>query len=150
MPGTRNHPSLSWEYSWHSLEYYWNTFFPLNGASKEQACASHSTPEAEIVPANAAVRIEGLPALQLWDTISNGKVHATLLEDNQATMQILKSGKHSMMFRQRVPNYSMDKGRLEITRRSRVANRPETPSRRLECIAIVVQTYVYLTLLLCY
>ena len=71
-----------------------NTFFPLNGVSKKQTCVSHSTPEAEIVAANAAVRLEGLPALQLWDTILDRKVHATLLEDNQATLQILKSGKN--------------------------------------------------------
>ena len=71
-----------------------NTFFPLNGVSKKQTCVSHSTPEAEIVAANAAVRLEGLPALQLWDVVLERKVIATLLEDNQAIMQILKSGKN--------------------------------------------------------
>ena len=70
-----------------------NTFFPLNGVSKRQACVSHSTPEAELVAASAAIRIEGLPALQLWDTVLDRKVQATLLEDNQATLQIFKSGK---------------------------------------------------------
>ena len=74
-----------------------NTFFPLNGVSKKQTCVSHSTPEAEIVAANAAVRMEGLPALQLWDTILGRPVKATLLEDNQATIQILKSGKNPTM-----------------------------------------------------
>eukprot|EP00972_Heterocapsa_arctica_P115296 16446968-Heterocapsa_arctica.AAC.1 len=35
-----------------------------------------STPEAEIVAANAAVRSEGLPALQLWETVlKSGKNH---------------------------------------------------------------------------
>ena len=71
-----------------------NTLFPLNGASKKQMCVSHSTPEAEIVAANAAVRLEGLPALQLWDVILERKVIATLLEDNQATMQMFRSGKN--------------------------------------------------------
>ena len=71
-----------------------NTFFPLNGVSKKQTCVSHSTPEAEIVAANAAVRLEGLPALQLWDVILERKVIATLLEDKQATMHFLKSGKN--------------------------------------------------------
>ena len=70
-----------------------NTFYPSNGVSKKQTCVSHSTPEAEIVAANAAVRLEGLPALQLWDVVLERKVIATLLEDNQATMRILKSGK---------------------------------------------------------
>ena len=71
-----------------------NTFFPLNSVSKKQTCVSHSTPEAEIVAANAAVRLEGLPALQLWDVILERKVIATLLEDNQAIVQISKSGKY--------------------------------------------------------
>ena len=71
-----------------------NTFFPFNAAPKKQTCVSHSTPEAEIVAANAAVRLEGLPALQLWDIVLERKVIATLLEDNQATVQILKSGKN--------------------------------------------------------
>ena len=71
-----------------------NAFFPLNGVSKKQTCVSHSTPEAEIVAANAAVRLEGLPALQLWDIVLERKVVATLLEDNQATVQILMSGKN--------------------------------------------------------
>ena len=62
-----------------------NTFFPLNGVSKKQTCFSHSTPEAEIVAPNAAVRLEELPALQLWDVILERNVIATLLEDSQAT-----------------------------------------------------------------
>ena len=68
------------------------TFFPSNGVPKKQTCVSHSTPEAEIVSANAAVRLEGLPALKLWDVILERKVIAMLLGENQAIMQILKSG----------------------------------------------------------
>ena len=55
-------------------------FFPLNGVSKKQTCVSHSTPEAEIIAANAAVSLEGLPALQLWAIVLERKVLATLLE----------------------------------------------------------------------
>eukprot|EP00972_Heterocapsa_arctica_P010325 1517193-Heterocapsa_arctica.AAC.1 len=51
----------------------------------------YPTPEAEIVAANAAVRSEGLPALQLWDTVLGREVDPVLLEDNTATMQVLKS-----------------------------------------------------------
>ena len=45
-----------------------NSFYSLNAISKK-SCVSHSTPEAEIVAADLAVRTEGLPALQLWDTV---------------------------------------------------------------------------------
>ena len=70
-----------------------NTFFPLNGVSKKQSCVSHSTPEAEIVAADVAVRTEGLPALDLWETILGRTVNINFMEDNQATIQIIKTGK---------------------------------------------------------
>jgi hypothetical protein len=74
-----------------------NSFYPLNATSKKQTCVSHSTPEAEIVAANAAVRTEGLPALQLWETVLGRPVDLILLEDNTATMQVLKTGKNPTM-----------------------------------------------------
>ena len=46
-----------------------NTRFPLSGSSKRQSCVSHSTPEAEIVAADVAMRAMGLPALQLLQRI---------------------------------------------------------------------------------
>ena len=42
-----------------------NTFMPLGAVSKKQTCVSHSTPEAEIVAFDCALRTVGLPALQL-------------------------------------------------------------------------------------
>ena len=42
-----------------------NTRFPLSGSSKRQGCVSHSTPEAEIVAADVAMRSMGMPALKL-------------------------------------------------------------------------------------
>ena len=41
-----------------------NSFLPLNAISKKHSCVSHSTPEAETVAADLAIRTEGLPALQ--------------------------------------------------------------------------------------
>ncbi len=38
-------------------------------SSKRQTCVSHSTPEAEIVAADEAIRTECLPASLLWDAI---------------------------------------------------------------------------------
>ena len=39
------------------------TFITLQGVSERQSCVSHSTPEAEIVAADHAIRTEALPAL---------------------------------------------------------------------------------------
>ena len=46
-----------------------DTRFMLSAISKKQSCVSHSTPEAEIVAADYALRVEGLPILTLWDKV---------------------------------------------------------------------------------
>ena len=51
-----------------------NTRFPLSGSLKRQGCASHSTPEAEIVAADVAMRAMGMPALKS----PNSRSHRTL------------------------------------------------------------------------
>ena len=67
-----------------------NSFFPLSAISKKQSCVPHSTPEAEIVAADLAIRTEGLPALQLWDMVLERPMKLVFQENNQATIQILK------------------------------------------------------------
>ena len=73
------------------------TFFPLSGQSKKQSCVSHSTPEAEIVAADLAVRTEGLPALQLWEAVLERKVTLLFQEDNAAAIRIIETGKNPMI-----------------------------------------------------
>ena len=74
-----------------------NSFFPLNAQSKKQTCVSHSTPESEIVAADAAVRIMGLPALDLWDVALGRRVKLDFYEDNQATLIVIKTGRNPTM-----------------------------------------------------
>jgi len=74
-----------------------NTFFPLNAISKKQTCVSHSTPEAELVAAAAALRMEGLPALNLWEGLFQRPVKLTLHEDNQAAITVMVTGKNPNM-----------------------------------------------------
>ncbi|MEM1009892.1 MAG: hypothetical protein AAGJ35_12920, partial [Myxococcota bacterium] len=69
-----------------------NTWFPLAATSKKQGCVSHSTPEAEIVAADHAVRHYALPAQVLSDALL-GKGPIVLMEDNEATLRILRTGK---------------------------------------------------------
>ena len=42
-----------------------HSFFPLTAASKKQTAVSHSTPEAELVAADAALRTLGFPAMTM-------------------------------------------------------------------------------------
>ncbi len=46
-----------------------STSLPLSAYSKKQSSVAHSTPEAEIVVADAALRLGGVPALDLWEVL---------------------------------------------------------------------------------
>ena len=70
------------------------TFFPLGWASRKQTCASHSSVEAEVVALEAAIRVEGIPCLDLWERILGRTPEVTLYEDNQAAATIVKTGKY--------------------------------------------------------
>ena len=49
------------------------TFMPLVARIKKQSCASHSTPEAEILSVNLALRTLGMLALLVWDLLLGRK-----------------------------------------------------------------------------
>ena len=70
------------------------TCFPLGAKCQRQTAVAHSTPEAEIVSANHAVRTVGLPSLDLWEGILQRSVALLLLEDNESTYQIIKTGRN--------------------------------------------------------
>ena len=69
----------------------------LAGGSKRQGCVSHSTPEAEIVAADTALRTLGIPALSLWKVLA--KVFPQLLfhDDNQGMIGVVRSGRNPTM-----------------------------------------------------
>ena len=46
-----------------------NTFVPISSLCKKQGPVSHSTSEAELIALEAALRMEGIPALMLWETV---------------------------------------------------------------------------------
>jgi RNA:NAD 2'-phosphotransferase (TPT1/KptA family) len=73
------------------------SFFPISATSKKQTSVSQSTPEAEIVAANMSIR-DGLPMLQLWETIlSRKRMSIHIMEDNESTIRVLISGKNPNM-----------------------------------------------------
>ena len=43
--------------------------FPQVGMCKKQTAVSHSSTESEIISLDAGLRLDGLPALELWDLI---------------------------------------------------------------------------------
>ena len=74
-----------------------DSFMGLTGLSKRQTCVSHSTPESEIVASDCALRLVGLPALQLWDALLPKKAHITFHEDNQAMIRVCETGRNPTM-----------------------------------------------------
>ena len=70
------------------------TYMPIAARSKKQTSVSHSTPEAEIVSLDFGVRTLALPALDLRETVFNRDIDLEVLEDNEAAIQILKTGRN--------------------------------------------------------
>ena len=69
-----------------------NTFFPLAWVSKRQTSTSRSTTESEVVSLAYSLYQEGLPALQLWEKLLGRSVTLRVLEDNQATILVIRKG----------------------------------------------------------
>ena len=70
-----------------------NTVFPLSAQSKKQTAVSHSTVEAETIAADQAIRMAGLPALPLWETILDRPLSLDVFQDSQATARIMTTGR---------------------------------------------------------
>ena len=74
-----------------------HTCFPIAANSKRQGCVSKSTPEAEIVSMDFAVRSMGIPSQSLWDTLGFGKGGVDVHEDNMSMVRICETGRNPTM-----------------------------------------------------
>ena len=68
------------------------TFFPLAWVSKRQTSTSRSTTESEVISLAYSLYQEGLPSLQLWELLLQRSVKLRVMEDNQATILVVKKG----------------------------------------------------------
>ena len=46
-----------------------HTFVPISWMCKKQTAVSHSSTESEVISLDTGLRLDGLPALELWDLI---------------------------------------------------------------------------------
>ena len=69
-----------------------NTFFPLAWVSKRQTSTSRSTTESEVVSLAHSLFQEGLPAFYSWEMLLGRTVTLRVLEDNQATILVVRTG----------------------------------------------------------
>ena len=67
-----------------------NTFFPLAWICKKQTAVSRSTTEAEVISLAHSLFAEALPTAALWCEILGRDVLLEVLEDNEATIKIVK------------------------------------------------------------
>ena len=63
------------------------TFVPIRWMCKKQTSVSHSSTESEVMSLDAGLRMEGIPALDLWDLVIEVlqflPVHGNLLRDKE-------------------------------------------------------------------
>ena len=69
-----------------------NTSFPLSWLSRKQTSTARSTTESEVVALAAGLFSEALPVLSLFERAMQKKMRLNIMEDNQSTIRIVKSG----------------------------------------------------------
>ena len=72
-----------------------HTFVPISWMCKKQTDVSHSSTESEIISLDTGLRLDGLPALELWDLIVSvlGKVSRVSDRSGQPECDIHKHHK---------------------------------------------------------
>ena len=58
-----------------------HTFVPISWMCKRQTAVSHSSTESEIISLDTGLRLDGLPALELWDLIVSFLAHVSRVSD---------------------------------------------------------------------
>ena len=81
----------------HMLASGSHTRFPLAGGSKRPGCVSHSTPQAEIIAADYALRTHAIPVISLWKTLVGSDPKIVFHDDNQGMIAIIRSGQNPTM-----------------------------------------------------
>ena len=93
-----------------------HTFVPISWMCKKQTAVSHSSTESEIISWDTGLRLDGLPALQLWDLIvsvfgsvsnidyvssnvqsSRQEALLYVFEDNEAVIKMIIKGRSPTM-----------------------------------------------------
>ena len=66
LPSTTSHKIY---FRWNIVHFRSHTFVPISWMCKKQTSVSHSSKESEIISFDAGLRLDGIPALDLWDLI---------------------------------------------------------------------------------
>ena len=86
--GSNPHPGIPFLWQGRTLTS------PLSAKAVRQTCVARSIPEAEMVSTNSAIRLMGLPSLDRWEVVIGRKIALDLIEDNDSTVHIFKTGRN--------------------------------------------------------
>ena len=64
-----------------------HTFVPISWKCKKQTAVSHSSTEAEIISLDTGLRLDGLPALELWDLIVSVLGNISRISDRSGKLE---------------------------------------------------------------
>ena len=79
-----------------------HTFVPRSWMCKKQASVSHSSTESEIVSLDAGLRLDGIPALDLWDLIVavlHGNTYQSNQERGNPCTNLVRAAPHKLQMR---------------------------------------------------
>ena len=64
-----------------------HTFVPISWMCKKQTSVSHSSTESEIISLDTGLRLDGLPALELWDLIVSVLGNVSRVSDRSGKLE---------------------------------------------------------------
>ena len=71
-----------------------HTFVPISWMCKKQTAVSHCSTESEIISLDAGLRLDGIPALDLWDLIVLVLGHTTQNRDGTGQPVVCRNASH--------------------------------------------------------
>ena len=80
-----------------------HTFVPTSWMCKKQTSVSHSSTEAEIISLDAGLRMDGIPALDLWDLVKE-VFHSSTNQSNNTKDQVRGNSSRNTTSNKRTPN----------------------------------------------
>ena len=81
-----------------------HTFVPISWMCQKQTSVSHSSTESEIISLDAGLRLDGIPALDLWDLIVavlHGNTHQSNQERGDPCTNLVRAKPHKLPLRKK-------------------------------------------------
>ena len=66
-----------------------HTFVPISWMCKKQTAVSHSSTESEIISLDTGLRLDGLPALELWDLVVSVLGNVLVFQIDRGNLRVM-------------------------------------------------------------